>query len=278
VSENAQSHSDAGAGGTSGFDISVPHPARIYDYWLGGKDNFAADREAAEQIHAVMPFMRELSRANRRFLVNAVVYLVRAGIRQFLDIGTGLPAANGIHEVAQAIAPDSRVVYVDNDPIVLAHAQALLTSAPQGRCDYIEADARDPGKILDAAAATLDFSKPVAVMMLAVLHFIPDADDPHGLVRQYLSAVPSGSYLAVSHAASDIQSEAAVAGARKYNANSSAAVTIRTRQAVTAFFDDLDLVPPGIVSVTEWAAGESRPVPWPGTPPLPSHVGLASKP
>jgi hypothetical protein len=266
------------AGGISGFDASIPHPARIYDYWLGGKDNFAADRAAAEQIHAVMPFMRELSRANRRFLVNAVTYLVRAGIRQFLDIGTGLPAANSIHEVAQAIAPETRVVYVDNDPIVLAHAQALLTSAPQGRCDYIEADARDWGRILTVAAGTLDFGQPVAVMMLAVLHFIPDSDDPRGIARRYVSAVPSGSYLAVSHAARDIQPEAVAAGERKYNASASAAVTARPRQAVTAFFDGLDLVSPGVVPVAEWAVGEPRPAPWPGTPPLPSYAGLARKP
>ena len=189
-------------------DTSKPHSARVLDYWLGGKDHFAADREAAEQILAVMPFMRDVSRMNRRFLATVVRYLTDAGVRQFLDIGTGLPTADNTHEVAQRAAPDARVVYVDNDPIVLSHAQALLTSTREGRCDYLQCDARDVDAILAGAARTLDFSQPVGITMLSVLHFIPAADDPYRIVARLLDAVPAGSYLAITHAASDIAADA----------------------------------------------------------------------
>ena len=166
---------------TAGLDTSVAHPARVYDYWLGGKDNFAADREAAERVLAVTPGLRFRVRANRAFLGRVTRYLAcEAGVRQFLDIGTGIPAADNTHEVAQRAAPDSRVVYVDNDPIVLLHAQALLRSTPQGSTDYLQADLRNPGMILDRAAAVLDFGRPVAVMLLGVLHLIQDSEDPWG--------------------------------------------------------------------------------------------------
>ena len=178
------------------IDVTVAHPARVYDYWLGGKDNFAADRQAAEQVLKAKPGIRLNVRANRGFLARAVRYLAgEAGISQFLDIGTGIPTVNNTHEVAQAVRPDARVVYVDNDPIVLTHARALLTST-QGATSFIEADLRDTGLILSAAAQTLDFSKPVAVMMIAVLHLIPDQDDPWRIVSEFVQAVPPGSYLA----------------------------------------------------------------------------------
>src|SRR6266568_6090442 len=178
--------------------------ARVQDYWLGGKDNSAADREAAEQAIAANPGIRRDVRANRAFLVRAVRYLAaERGIRQFLDIGAGIPTANSTHEVAQSVAPACRVVYVDNDPVVLAHARALLTSTPQGATAYIDADLRDTEKILAQAAQTLDFSRPVAIVLMAILHLIEDADDPYGIITKLLSAVPPGSYLALSHIASD---------------------------------------------------------------------------
>ena len=177
----------------SGLDTSVAHPARVYDYWLGGKDNFAADREAAERVLAVAPGLRYRVRANRAFLGRASRYLAaEAGIRQFLDIGTGIPAADNTHEVAQRAAPDARVVYVDNDPIVLLHAQALLRSTPEGATDYLQADLRDPGTILDRAATLLDFGQPVAVMLLGVLHLVQDAEDPWGIVAGLMAAMPAG--------------------------------------------------------------------------------------
>ena len=188
-----------------GFDTSVAHPARVYDYWLGGKDNFAADREAAERVLAVSPGLRFRVRANRAFLARSVRYLAAdAGIRQFLDIGTGIPSANNTHEVAQSVAPDARIVYVDNDPIVLVHARALLTGTEQGATAYIEADLRDTADILAQAARTLDFSQPVAIMLLGILHLISDSEDPYRIVAQLVDAVPPGSYLAISHPAIDI--------------------------------------------------------------------------
>ena len=202
----------------SPFDTSVARQARIYDYLLGGKDNFAADREAAVQAIAVFPGLAAWARNNRAFLARAVRYLVsEAGVRQFLDIGTGLPTAENTHQVAQRIAPGSRVVYVDNDPVVLVHAQALLTSSPEGATAYIKADLRDPETILTAAAATLDFTRPVALMLLAILHVIPSADDPWEIVARIMAALPSGSYLAISHPASDVHSAQIAEMTRRFN-------------------------------------------------------------
>jgi hypothetical protein len=257
------------------FDVTVAHPARIYDYWLGGKDNFAADRQAAEEVLTVMPVMARVARANRMFLAAAVHYLAsEAGIRQFLDIGTGLPTASNTHEVAQRAAPQSRIVYADNDPIVLSHAQALLISSPEGCCQYIDADARDPGSILSRAAGILDLAEPVAIMMLGLLHFIPGSEDPHALVRHYLDAVPSGSYLAISHASSDIIAGTVAAGTRSYNASASVPITPRSRDEVIRFFAGLDLIPPGVTPLGQWAPGSA--VPQPAS--LPTYTGLARKP
>ena len=173
-----------------GIDTSTAHPARVYDYWLGGKDNFAADREAAELALQAYPELAKAVQSNRAFLARAVRYLTGAGIRQFLDVGTGIPAASNTHQVAQREAPDSRIVYVDNNPVVLLHAQALLKSTPQGTCDYIQADLRDPGKILAGAARTLDFGQPVALMLLAILQFIREEENPYALVSKLLAALP----------------------------------------------------------------------------------------
>jgi hypothetical protein len=236
------------------FDVTRPHPARVYDYWLGGKDNYEADRVAAREVIAAMPNILPTARANRAFLRRAVQYLVEeAGIRQFLDIGTGLPTAHNTHEVAQQIAPESRIVYVDNDPIVLAHARALLTSSPEGATAYLEADARDPEKILHEAARTLDFSQPVAVILLAIMQFIPDSDGPFQIVSRLMDAVPPGSYLAMSNATLDFDPSGSP-GADLYNARVAARLTPRTRTQIARFFDGLDLVEPGLVPLPQWHA------------------------
>jgi S-adenosyl methyltransferase len=244
------------------FDTSVAHIARVYNYWLGGKDNYAADREAAEQVIAAYPPIYVSVRAQRAFLARAVRYLVAdAGIRQFLDIGTGLPSANNTHEVAQREAPESRVVYVDNDPIVLAHARALLTSSPQGATEYIDADLRDTAAILERAAAILDFSKPVAVMLLGVLHCIPDDDNPAAIVTRLLAAVPSGSYLVVAHPARDIHTTQITTAADRANPMMAEPVTLRTHDEVGSFLAGLDLVEPGLVQLHRWRPGPEGPAP-----------------
>jgi hypothetical protein len=245
--------SAADRGPAESLDTSVAHIARVYDYWLGGKDNYAADREAAEEALAVNPGLRADVRANRGFLARAVRYLAaECGIRQFLDIGTGIPTANNTHEVAQSVAPPSRIVYVDNDPVVLLHAQALLASDPAGACDYVDADLRDPAKILSAAERTLDFSQPVAVMLIAILHLIPDQDDPYGIVGTLMTAVPGGSYLALSHPASDIAAAVMSKAATRLNRLMSQRVTLRTREDVSRFFAGADLAEPGIVQPPRW--------------------------
>ena len=228
--------------------------ARVYDFWLGGKDNFAADRAVADRVAAAYPDIRIAVRAQRAFLARAVHFLVtQAGIRQFLDIGTGLPSANNTHQVAQAAAPQTRVVYVDNDPIVLNHARALLSSSPEGATAYIDADLRDTSAILTEAAALLDFSQPVAVTLLAILHTIPDADDPQAIVAQVMEAVPPGSYLAVSHSGSDLFAQETRDSFRStINGSMQQQYTPRSREQVMRFFAGLDLVPPGLVPVEEW--------------------------
>jgi O-methyltransferase involved in polyketide biosynthesis len=268
-------------GGTEGselppFDPTVPNPARMWNYWLGGKDNFAADREGAERVLEVMPSLPLIARAARLFLIDAVHQLAAEhGVRQFLDIGTGLPTADNTHDVAQRAAPESRIVYVDYDPVVLTHAQALLTSSPEGMTDYIQADLRDTDTILKGAARTLDFTRPVAVMLIAVLHFIPDADDPYAIVDRLMDAVPSGSYLVMAHAASDIDPEATTEMARRYNKMSSATITPRPRDQVARFFDGLDLLPPGLVPISKWAL--ASPVD-PTTSALIGYCAIARKP
>jgi hypothetical protein len=237
----------------SGFDTNVPHIARVYDYWLGGKDNYAADRAAGDAALQAYPDLASSVRANRAFLARAVTYLVReAGIRQFLDIGTGIPTANNTHEVAQVAAEECSIVYVDNDPIVLAHARALLDSTTTGRTAYIDADLRNPGSILEQAARVLDFQEPIAVMLVAVLHCITDDDRPHEIVEQLMAATTPGSSLTISHPAADIAQAAGAEAARRYNERASEPATFRDHASVARFFDGLELVPPGLVKVPDW--------------------------
>ena len=240
-------------GGAPGIDTSTAHPARVYDYWLGGKDNFAADREAGDQALQAYPQLAEAVQSNRAFLARAVRYLTgEAAIRQFLDIGTGIPAANNTHQVAQREAPDSSIVYVDNDLMVLRHAQALLKSTPQGACDYIQADLRNPEAILAEAARTLDFGKPVALMLLAVLQFIPDSEDPYALVSRLLAALPSGSYLVVSHPTDDFNPNRQGESIQRYNERVADQATLRGHDETERFFAGLNIVAPGVVAVAEW--------------------------
>ncbi len=235
------------------LDTGVPHIARVYNYWLGGTDNFAADRATAEKVMASFPDITASVRAQRAFLGRAVQYLVtEAGLRQFLDLGTGLPSAGNTHEVAQRAAPQSRVVYVDNDPIVLAHARALLTSSPEGATDYLDADVRDTGGILRAAARTLDLRRPVAVMLLGVLHCIPEDDQPNAITGQLMAALAPGSYLVISHPASDVATEQMARSTREYNEQSPVQLTMRSHAQVSQFFAGLDLVPPGVVQLHRW--------------------------
>ena len=251
---------DAGpaAGGASAdarriIDTRVAHSARVHDYWLGGKDNFAVDRAAGDAVMAAYPGIVMTVRANRAFLARAVRFLAdEVGIRQFLDIGTGIPAANNTHEVAQSVAPGSRVVYVDYDPVVLLHAEALLTSSAQGVVDYVDADLRDPQTILSQAARTLDFSRPVAVTLIAIMHLIGDQDDPYGIVRQLMAAVPAGSYLALSQVASDIETEQVAEAARRYTRLGREHLRFRSHAEIMQFFDGLELVEPGLVPVQDW--------------------------
>jgi len=234
------------------FDTSVPHIARVYDYWLGGKDNFAADRQLGEQTLQAYPHIVFSVRANRAFLARSVRFLAaETGITQFLDIGTGLPTADSIHEVAQREAPDSRIVYADHDPVVITHAKALLRSTPQGALDYLDADLRDPGTILAGAARTLDFSKPVAIMLLAVLQFAADGE-ADAIVQRLTAACAPGSYLVISHPASDIDAERHIEMVRRMNESMAQKVTLRDHAAVTRLFASLELAEPGVVKASLW--------------------------
>jgi O-methyltransferase involved in polyketide biosynthesis len=245
--------------GRAEIDTSVAHSARVWNYLLGGKDNFAADREAAEQAKALMPELVQSARADREFLGRAVRFLAgEAGIRQFLDIGTGLPTADNTHEVAQQSAPSSRVVYVDNDPIVLVHARALLDSHPDGATDYIEADLNEPDKILQAAARTLDFEQPIAIMLLGILNFVVDDERARAIVDRLLDAVPSGSYLTVSHPTTEVNGEAVKESMRMWNESGAAPITARTPQEIRRFFDHLELLEPGVVTCSQWRPDPNR--------------------
>ena len=260
------------------IDTGVAHIARVYNYWLGGADNYAVDREGAEEVIAAFPNIRVSVRAQRAFLGRAVHYLAaEAGITQFLDIGTGLPSANNTHEVAQRVAPQSRIVYVDNDPIVLAHARALLGGTPEGATAYVDADLRDTSEILEAAAGVLDFGSPIAVMLVGILHCIPDRDDPYGLVGQLLAAVPSGSHLVIAHPAKDINTGQVADATARLNRLMAEEVTMRTHSEVCAFFDGLDLVEPGVVQLHRWRIGAAEQDPEASVD-LPNYGGVGRKP
>jgi hypothetical protein len=254
------------------IDTSVPHSARIWNYWLGGKDNYPVDREAGDRYRAAYPQIVDVARAGRYFLARAVRFLAgEAGIRQFIDVGTGLPAADNTHEVAQRAAPECRVVYVDNDPLVLAHARALLTSTPQGSCDYVDADMRDPAVILDAAARTLDLTQPVAVLFIGVLGHIADYDESRAIVAAMLGGIPPGSYLALRDS---VGVQARSKANEQYEQTGAMPYVSRTPEQVEGYFAGLELVPPGVVPVGEW-----RPDPSPFPPvQVDSLAGVGRKP
>ncbi|WP_188196361.1 SAM-dependent methyltransferase [Nonomuraea sp. SYSU D8015] len=235
------------------IDTTVSHSARIWNYWLGGKDNYEVDREVGDQISAINPDIVLTAREDRAFLRRSVRHLVaEAGIRQFLDIGTGLPTAGNTHEIAQELAPESRVVYVDNDPVVLAHAKVLLRGTPQGRTDYIEADLHDPETILTEAARTLDFTQPIAIMLLGIVHFIQSDDEASAIIRRLIQAVPSGSHLALVHITAVIKPEVKQEEVRHWNEHGKPKIKIRTPEQIEHFFNGLEIIPPGIVSTTRW--------------------------
>ncbi|WP_182877444.1 MULTISPECIES: SAM-dependent methyltransferase [unclassified Microbispora] len=240
------------------LDTSVPHAARVWNYFLGGKDHFPADRELGDQLMQAYPGIVDIARQSRSFLGRAVRYLAgEVGVRQFLDIGTGLPTAANTHEVAQRVAPESRIVYVDNDPLVLVHAHALLTSTPPGMTAYIEADVRDPGTILEAAAKTLDLAEPVGLMLLGVMGQVLDDEEAYGLVRYLMDALPSGSHLVFEDGTKVVAPEAADE-AERIRAEAGDPYRLRTPEQITRFFDGLTLLEPGVVSVSRWRPGPSQ--------------------
>jgi hypothetical protein len=262
--------------GVPAFDPSVPSPARVWNYWVGGKDNYASDRAVAERMLAALPSLPLVAKLTRRFLIRVVHDLATEyGVRQFLDIGSGLPTADNTHEVAQRAAPSSRIVYVDNDQVVISHANALLTSSPEGRCDFIRADLRDAGTVLGQAARTLDFTAPIALIMMQVLHFIPDSDDPYGIVRRLMQPLAPGSFLVIAHGPSDQDPAAGAAIEQAYRA-SGMQLRLRSREEVGQFFDGLELIGPGLASGLEWLQVDSED----GLPAGASygHSGVARKP
>jgi hypothetical protein len=264
-----------GNGKLPGFDPGVANAARMWNYWIGGKDNFRADREAGDRVLEAMPALPVVAQMLRRFLITAVDELTAAGVRQFLDIGTGLPTADNTHDAAQRAAPESRIVYVDHDPVVISHAQALLTSSAAGKTDYIQADLRDWPAISAGAQRTLDFSRPVAVVLIAVLHFILDAEDPHRMISRMMADLAPGSYLVIAHAASDIQASTAAAMAQSYNATSSLTITPRDRVTVARFFDGMEMTGPGLMPLDQWWG--SGPATTAGAG-LSCYCGIARKP
>ncbi|MFA1547814.1 SAM-dependent methyltransferase [Actinomadura chokoriensis] len=247
-----------------GIDTSVSHVARIWNYWLGGKDNYPVDREVGDQILGMLPDVARLARASRLFLNRVVRHLAgEAGIRQFIDVGSGLPTVDNTHEVAQRTAPESRVVYIDNDPLVLEHAKALLTSTPEGHTAYIHADLREPGGILEGAAETLDFGEPIAFTLMGILEFVPDDDQAYGIVRRLMDAVTPGSHFAMYDGTNVVHGEASDRIVDVWNASGNARLVLRTPGQIAGFFEGLEVLEPGIVPVTHWrpdAPGEPEAV------------------
>jgi O-methyltransferase involved in polyketide biosynthesis len=242
------------------IDTTISHSARIWNYWLGGKDNYPVDREMGDTILSYVPELVRSARADRHFLSRAVRYLAHEqGIRQFLDIGAGLPTVDNTHEVAQRIAPEARIVYVDNDPLVLTHARALLTSTSRGRCDYIDSDLRDPGTILAQAAETLDFSRPIAIMMLGIVNFIVDTGEARTVLGQLLDAVPAGSYISISHPTTEFDAEPAAVALNFWNSSGAAPMCLRSRAELLSFFEGTELAEPGVVSCPRWRPDPAEP-------------------
>ncbi|MBL1085924.1 SAM-dependent methyltransferase [Streptomyces actinomycinicus] len=261
--------------GPARLNTSVAHNARVWNYWIGGKDNYEVDQQVGEQVAGMFPVIRAVARADRDFLGRAVRFLAgERGIRQFLDIGTGLPTADNTHEMAQHIAPESRVVYVDNDPIVLVHARSLLTSSPEGVTDYIDADVRDPDAIMQRAAETLDLTRPVALMMLGILNFVLDTAEARDIVRRLTATLPAGSHLALTHPTydADVGGEGNVAAMEFWNAHATPPITARGREEIAGFLEGLEPVEPGLVPCSQWRA-ESAPA-----APVPQFGAVAVKP
>lgn len=262
--------------GSTRLDISVAHNARVWNHWIGGKDNYEVDQQVGDQVASIIPVIRDIARADREFLGRAVTYLAgERGVRQFLDVGTGLPTAENTHEIAQRIAPDSRIVYVDNDPIVLMHARTLLTGTGDGATDYIEADVHDPDVILERASRTLDFDRPVAVMMLGILNFVLDTERARGTVRRIMDMVPSGSFLVLTHPTYDAEvgGENQIPAMEFWNENATPPITARSAGDIAAFLEGLNPVEPGLVSCSRWRAqaGSAAPV-------VPQYGAVAVKP
>ncbi|MEU5688333.1 SAM-dependent methyltransferase [Streptomyces venezuelae] len=237
------------------IDTSNPHPARVYDWLLGGKDNYPIDEAVGEKLP---PQARDAARQNRAFMHRATAWLASQGVDQFLDVGTGIPTEPNLHQIVQEIVPSARVVYTDNDPIVLRHAEALLVSRPEGMTDYIQADVREPLEILEHARTLLDFDRPIALSLIALMHFLPDDQDPYGIVRTLVDAMPSGSHLVLSHASSDLFPELSAQVTAEY-AKGGIQLGFRTRAGVARFFDGLELREPGLVTATEWFNGTAQP-------------------
>ena len=258
------------------IDTSVPHSARVWNYWLGGTDNYPVDRAAGDQFRQIFPGVVEVARASRGFLTRAVRFLAgEAGIRQFLDVGAGLPTVDNTHEVAQRVAPDCRVVYVDNDPTVLAHARSLLTSTPQGEAAYVEADMREPDRVLEAAARILDLDRPVALSLMGSLGHVGDYQEARAIVRRLLAPLPSGSYLALNDGTSVVD-RAGVEAQEQYNQSGAVPYHPRTPEQIAGFFEGLELLEPGVVSCPRW-----RPDPQPGgglPPEVDAFGGVGRKP
>ncbi|WP_299534781.1 SAM-dependent methyltransferase [uncultured Streptomyces sp.] len=258
------------------IDTTKPHPARMYDWFLGGKDNYPVDEEMARQLLALDARGGDMAKVNRAFMHRATRWLASRGVRQFLDIGTGIPTEPNLHQIAQAAAPDARVVYCDNDPIVLAHAAALLRSTPEGATEYIQVDARKPGTILEEAGKVLDFDQPVALSLLALLHFLDDEDGAAELVDRLVERLAPGSYLVLSQTTGDFNPEGA-AQARAMYKERGMTFRPRTRDEVTAFFHGLELVEPGVSLSADWHPELGEVIPVPGDEPIPGYAGVARK-
>jgi len=251
------------ADGAARLNTGVAHNARVWNYWIGGKDNYEVDHRVGDHVASVFPLIRDVARADREFLGRAVRFLAgERGVRQFLDIGTGLPTAENTHEIAQRVAPDARIVYVDNDPIVLMHARTLLTGTASGVTDYIDADVHDPDAVLERAARTLDLTRPVAVMMLGILNFVLDTGKAREIVRQVMAAVPSGSFLVLTHPTfePELDGEGQIPAMKFWNENATPPITARSRADIAAFFEGLDLLEPGLVSCAQWRPEAQLPV------------------
>ncbi|MER6345655.1 SAM-dependent methyltransferase [Streptomyces sp. NPDC001595] len=259
------------------IDTAKPHPARMYDWYLGGKDNYPVDEELGRQMLALDPRVPVMARVNRAFMHRATRWLAQHGVRQFLDIGTGIPTEPNLHQVAQAVAPGTRVVYCDNDPIVLAHAAALLRGTPEGATEYLQADVRDPAAILDGARKVLDLDRPVALSLVALLHFVPDEDGAHELVDRLLAELPSGSHLVMTHATADFTPQESAAATAKLKA-AGVTLALRSRAEFTRFFDGLDLVDPGVAVVNAWRPELGEPVPGEDDGVIPGYGAVGRKP